>query len=158
MARNKDKWMQKFENVRNFIKYTLQHIYSTLQYEIYSPLPSSKTAQRNWQHYTKLHNEVCNVLHNKIYWKIDFSLRFSFVKQAKNKVYILNWVLKLLVERFHWLGKHKSLYQKCKIIIVHFCYTFCCSLLHQVFLHFTWNFVVFLQEILSANKKPHVIY
>ena len=58
--------MQKFENARNFIKHTLQHIYSMLQYEIYSPLPSSKTAQRNWQHYTKLHNEVYNVLRNKI--------------------------------------------------------------------------------------------
>ena len=32
--------MQKLENVHNFIKCTLQQIYSILKYEIYSPLPS----------------------------------------------------------------------------------------------------------------------
>ena len=40
-----------------------------------------------------MHHEVRNVLHNK--------MCFGFVKQAKNKVLILNWVFKLLVERFH---------------------------------------------------------
>ena len=82
-------------------------LYDILQYEIYSPFSLNKTAQRNLQHCTKLHNDVHNelhnelhnVLHNIIYWKIDFSLNFSFVKQAKNKFYILNWV-KLLVEIF----------------------------------------------------------
>ena len=61
-----------------------------LQYEVYSPLPSNKTAQQNSQHCTKLHNEVYNVLHNKVYCKIDFSLCFDFVKLTKNKIYILN--------------------------------------------------------------------
>ena len=37
-----------------------------LQYEIYSPLPSIKIAQRNLQHSTKLCNKVHNVLHNII--------------------------------------------------------------------------------------------
>ena len=31
-----------------------------LQYEIYSPAPSNKTAQRNSQHCTELYNEVNN--------------------------------------------------------------------------------------------------
>ena len=56
-----------------------------LQYEIYSPLLSNKTAQRNSQQYTKLYHKVHIVLHNKVYWKTDFSLCFDFVKQAKNK-------------------------------------------------------------------------
>ena len=43
-----------------------------LQYEIYSPLSSNKTAQRNSQHFTMMHNEVRNMLHNKIYWKTYF--------------------------------------------------------------------------------------
>ena len=41
-----------------------------IAYEIYYPLPLNKTAQRNSQHCTKLHNEVHNVLRYKIYWKI----------------------------------------------------------------------------------------
>ena len=44
-----------------------------LKYQIFSPLPSNKTAQRNLQHYAKLHNtvdnEVHNVFHNKIILK-----------------------------------------------------------------------------------------
>ena len=64
-------------------------------------LTINKTAQRNSQHCTKLHNEMHNVLHNKIYWKIEFSMCFGFVKQSKNKVYILKWVFELLVKRFH---------------------------------------------------------
>ena len=39
----------------------------------------------------------CNVLHNNIYGKNEFSLCFGFVEQAKNKVYIVNWVFKLLL-------------------------------------------------------------
>ena len=42
-----------------------------LQYEVYSALPSNKTAQENSEHCTKLHNEVPNevysVLHNNVY-------------------------------------------------------------------------------------------
>ena len=60
-----------------------------LQYEIYSLWFSNKTALGNSQHCTKLRNEVHNVLHNKIYSKIDFYLCFGLVKTAKNKVYIL---------------------------------------------------------------------
>ena len=36
--------MQKFENARIFIKYTLQYIYNLLLHEIQSALPSNKTA------------------------------------------------------------------------------------------------------------------
>ena len=50
-----------------------------------------KTAQRNSQHCTKLCNEVHNVLHNKVYWKLEFSVCFDFVKQTKNKIYILKY-------------------------------------------------------------------
>ena len=50
-----------------------------------------KTAQRNSQHWTKLCNEVHNVLHNKVYWKLEFSVCFDFVKQTKNKIYILKY-------------------------------------------------------------------
>ena len=92
---------QKFKTVQNFIICTLQHIYNMLQYEIYSPLSSNKTAQWNSQHCTKLHNKVHNnvghnALHNKVYLKIDLSLCLYFVKQVKNKAYILSWVFKLL--------------------------------------------------------------
>ena len=53
-------------------------------YFIYSPLTSSETAQRNSQHFTKLHNEVHNVMHNEINQsKTCFSLCFGFVIQAK---------------------------------------------------------------------------
>ena len=65
-----------------------------LQYEVYSPFPSNKTAKQNWQHCTKLDSEVHNVLHNKVYC-------FGFVKQAKHKIYIFNWVFKLLMVSFH---------------------------------------------------------
>ena len=68
------------------LKNVLQDI---LQYKIYSPLPLNKTAQRNSQHCTKLYNKVHNVFHHKIYRKIEFFC-YGFVKQAKNKVYILN--------------------------------------------------------------------
>ena len=43
------------------------NIYNVLQYETYSPVLSNKTEHWNLQHYTKLHNEVCKLLHNKIY-------------------------------------------------------------------------------------------
>ena len=43
----KYKWMQKFENVRNFIKCGLDHVYNMSLYEIYPLLPSNKTAQQN---------------------------------------------------------------------------------------------------------------
>ena len=72
-----------------------------LQYEIYYPSHLNKTSQRNLQHCTKLRSEVRNVLHNKIYWKIEFSVCFDFAKQTKNKLYILNYVFKLLAEIFH---------------------------------------------------------
>ena len=58
-----------------------------LQHEIYSLLLLNKTAQRNSQHCTKLHDEVHNVLHDKIYLKIAFSLCFVFFVQAKNTLY-----------------------------------------------------------------------
>ena len=57
---------------------------------IYYPWTLNKTPQRNSQHNTKLHNKVHNVLHNKIYRKLEFSVCFGFVKQMKNKVYILS--------------------------------------------------------------------
>ena len=73
-----------------------------LQYEIYYPLPLNKTAQRNSQHCTKLHNEVQNVLHSKVYWKLEFSVCYGFVNWRKIKftfsislhlqdISILNW-------------------------------------------------------------------
>ena len=58
MAGKNYKWTQKYENVNIFIKCALQYIYNMLQYEICSPSPSSKTAQRNSQNCTKLHNKV----------------------------------------------------------------------------------------------------
>ena len=61
-----------------------------LQYDIYSPLPLIKTAQRNLQHCTKLYNKVHNVLHDIIDGKIEFLLCFGFVRQTKNKIYFLN--------------------------------------------------------------------
>ena len=85
MAENKCKSTQTFENVHNFIRWTLQHIYNLLRYEIYSHLLSNETAQRNPQRCTKLHHKVHNVLQNKIYWETDFSLCFGFVKQDKMK-------------------------------------------------------------------------
>ena len=33
-----------------------------------------------------LRNEVHNVLHNKIYWKLEFFVYFGFVKQTKNNI------------------------------------------------------------------------
>ena len=38
-----------------------------LQYEIYSPLSSNKTAQRNLQHWTKLYHEMNNEMHNLLH-------------------------------------------------------------------------------------------
>ena len=53
----------------------------------------------------KFHFQMChtlhNVLHNNTYWEIGFSLYFGFVNQMKNKLFILNWVLKLLVVTFN---------------------------------------------------------
>ena len=99
---------------------TLEYIES----EIYSPLLLIKTAQRSSQHCSRLHNQVRNVLHNKTYEKLNFLLRFGFDKQAKNRAYICNRVLKLLVkllvERFHQHGKQKLFRKKCNIIIVDF--------------------------------------
>ena len=60
-----------------------------LEYEIYSPLPSNKTAQQNSQHCTKFYNKVHNVLYNKIIEKNDFFLSFDFVTLAENEGYIL---------------------------------------------------------------------
>ena len=74
----------------------LHKVYFTIC-EIYSPLPSNKTAQRSSQQCTKLHNVVQNVLHSKSHQKIVFSLCFGFLTRAKNKAYILNGVFKLLV-------------------------------------------------------------
>ena len=51
---------------------------------------TNKTEQEYSQYCTKLHNEVHNVLHNKTYWKLKFSVCIGFVKQRKNKFYILN--------------------------------------------------------------------
>ena len=73
--------------------------------------------------------------HYKIYGKIEFFLFFGFVKQATNKVCILNWVFKLLVERFHKLGKHESFYQKCNIITVYLLLHFLLHVLLHYLLH-----------------------
>ena len=51
--------------------------------------------------HNEMHNEVHNVLNSKIYWKVEFSLCFGLVEKGKNKVFILNWVFKLLLELFH---------------------------------------------------------
>ena len=82
----------------------------------------------------KMHNQEHNVGHNKIYGKIKFPFYFGFVKQVENKVYILNWVLNLLVERLHWMDKHRLLYQKCNMIIVHFSFPF--------LLHFSLHYLL----------------
>ena len=71
----------------------------------------------------KLHNEthntaqnwrtkLPNVLHNKIYRKIEFSLCFEKIKFTYSQ--------SIQIQRFHQLGKHKLLYQKWNIIIAHF--------------------------------------
>ena len=60
MTEYKHKRIIKFENIYSNV---LEDI---LRYEIYSLLPLNKTVQRNSQHCTKLHNELRNVLHNKI--------------------------------------------------------------------------------------------
>ena len=98
----------------------------------------------------------------KLYWKIDFYRCFVFVKQMKNKVYVLTWVFKLLGGRFQWLGKHKSPYEKSNIIIVHFLlhvllhFFFLFSLdflLHKVFIPFPWNFVNFSMNFYLQVKQ-----
>ena len=104
MTGNKHKWMQKFENVRIFIKCTLQYIYNMVNLKFVLLCPQ-----------IKLHNEILNTAPNFKTkcttkgttcctinsWKSDSSLCVSFVKQAKNKVYILYGVFKVLLERFH---------------------------------------------------------
>ena len=76
----------------------------------------------------KLHNEIRNTAQNcktkcatcctiKFIGKLTF-ICFGFAKQTKIKFYILNRLFKLLEDRFHYLGKHKLLYQKCNIIIM----------------------------------------
>ena len=67
-----------------------------LQYELYSPLPSNKTAERNSQQCTKAAQRS---VEGSV--RLIFLCVFGFVKGAKNKVYILNLVFKLLLERFH---------------------------------------------------------
>ena len=78
--RSKYKWTQKFGNVHNFIKCI------------------RNTGQNCITKWTTKCTTCCTI---KFIDKIDFSLCFDFVKQAKNKAYIFNWVLKVLVERFH---------------------------------------------------------
>ena len=82
-----------------YIKSTLEYIYNILQYEIHSPVVSNETQQWNSKHSAKLPKELCNMLHNISYWKIDVSLCFGFVKQVKNQFYIFNLVFKLLAEK-----------------------------------------------------------
>ena len=80
---------KKFENVHNFIKCTLKHIYNMLlQYEIHSPLPSNKTLWEYSQHCTKLHNEVHDCTTCCAINFIENLIFLRFVKQAKNKVSI----------------------------------------------------------------------
>ena len=58
-----------------------------------------------------------------------FLFCFGLVKQTNNKVYILSWVFKvLLVERFNWLAKHKSLLSKVQhnYCALFRCTKFCC--------------------------------
>ena len=80
------------------IKCNFQHIYNVLQYEIYSPLPPSKAAQilqNTAQNYGTKCTTCCTMKF------IVFSLCSSFIIQVKNKVYILIWVCRLVVEKFH---------------------------------------------------------
>ena len=51
--------------------------------------------------HNEVHNEVYNLLDDKMYLKIQIYFSFGFVKQEENKVHIHNWVFKLLLERFH---------------------------------------------------------
>ena len=67
-----------------------------LQYELYSPFPSNKTAERNSQQCTKAPQRS---VEGSV--RLIFLCVFDFVKGAKNKVYILNLVFKLLLQRFH---------------------------------------------------------
>ena len=114
MNENKCRWMQKFKNVyikqhflikqkdrlRVFIECTFQHIYNVLQYQIYSPFPSSKAAQ-------KLHSTAQNCgTKCTTYRALKFMKKSPFLcvlvslYRWKNKVYILIWVRRLLVEKF----------------------------------------------------------
>ena len=57
------------------------------------PFPQIKLHNKihnNAQNYISKCQKVRNLLHNKIYSKIDFSLCFGFAKQAKIRVYSLN--------------------------------------------------------------------
>ena len=84
--------------IRKFL--SLQNVFLVfllLKYKISSFLLLNKTAQPSAQ----------RVIHNKIYWKIELSLCFGFVKQAGNKVQ----------KRIQAISRdipltHKSLYQK----------------------------------------------
>ena len=91
-------------SLRVLIKCNFQHINNVLQYEIYSPLPPSKTAQilqNTAQNYGTKCTTCCTMKF------IVFSLCSSFIIQVKNKVYILIWVCRLVVEKFHKPIKHE---------------------------------------------------
>ena len=90
--------------LRVLIKCNFKYIYNVLQYWIYSPLPSSKAAQ-------KLHNTAqncgtkCTTCCTMKF--IVFSLSSSFIIQVKNKAYILIWVCRVVVEKIHKPVKHE---------------------------------------------------
>ena len=107
MMENKHKRMYKFENIYSKMWDSKMYIITkcTLGHTIWN-LFSLVLKQNCTTKFTTLHKtaqvwKVQNLLHNKTYWKIKFPFWFGFVKQAKNKVYILNWVFKLIEERFH---------------------------------------------------------
>ena len=129
---NKHKKIQKciFENVRfeNVYHYKwYSRIYCNMKFILPCPWTKLHNAIHNAHKVNKVHKvlrQVHNLLHNNIYWNNEFSLCFGFVKRAKYKFYILNWVVKLLEESSTNLGKHN------------YCVLFV-ALLLQYFFHWT---------------------
>ena len=74
---------------RNLFSFELKSNCATKFTTLHKNIP--RNVQRNAQFVT----------HNNIYWKIDFPICFGFVKEANYKVYILNWLFKLLEDRYH---------------------------------------------------------
>ena len=143
----------KFENVYHYKMYF--SIYYIMKF---FRLPWNKTALCNSQHCTKLHNEVHNVLHSSIYWKIGLFCVLVLLNTRKKNLHPQLSIQALsreirdstnLVNTNHFL-LHFSLH-----VLLYFLLHY---LLHWVFVHFSWNFFAFLLEVLSPSIVRSVIY
>ena len=76
------------------------------------------------------------------FFLLCFFVFFVSAMQVKNKVYILNWVFKLLAKKFHYLLNTNHFIKSATWLLCIFCCTLCCTFC----CNFCWNKCLYILQ------------